>query len=387
MSEREHALLSASSAHRWLACPLSARLEETMPDTESESAKEGTLAHAIAELKVRSLFVEPIPKRTFNAEMKKLKKDELYQKEMDRFTDEYAEFIKEVALSCEEKPFVAVEKRVDYSTYAPEGFGTADCILISGGDLHVIDFKYGKNVSVSAEDNPQLKLYALGVLTEYAMFFQIETAHLHIFQPRAYEESIRYSQMAVSELLAWGESIKETAQLAFEGEGEQQTGEHCKFCRVKGFCREQAVKHLELETYGFRLPPVLLPEEVGEVLYKAKDLEAWVKSIKDWALAQLLSGFEVPGWKAVNGKSQRVWSDQEKAFKALTDGGIAEEILFERKPLTLAQIEKEVGKKELTAMVGDLIVKAPGKPTLAEETDKREAITGLTQAQEDFKNE
>lgn len=385
--EREHALLSASAAHRWLKCTPCARIEERLPDTQSESAKEGTLAHAIAELKLRNMAIEPMPKRTFNSKLKKLQAEPLYQKEMERHTDEYIEYIKEIMLRYPDKPFVQAETKVDYSAYAPEGFGTADCILICNQDMHIIDLKYGKSVAVSAVDNPQLKLYALGALSEFSIFFDIQNVYTHIFQPRAYEEVDRDWQTTTQELRAWGESIKETALKAFNGEGEQIVGEHCKFCRAKAICRAQANHNLELAKHDFKLPPTLSHGEVGAILAQARDLSSWVKKLEEWALSELLTGAQVPGWKAVEGRSSRSWADQEKAFSTLIENGIKEEILYERKPLTLAQIETEIGKKDFRAFVGNLVEKMPGKPTLAEETDKREAITNRASAQEDFKNE
>lgn len=387
MSERDHALLSASSAHRWLKCTPSARLEESLPDTESESAAEGTLAHAIAELKLRNMAIEPMPKRTFNSRMKKLKADPLYQKEMDRYTDEYVDYIREIMLQYNVAPFVRAEMEVDFSKYAPEGFGTADCILIAGREMHIVDFKYGKNVAVSALDNPQLMLYALGAMEEFALFYDIHHVYMHIFQPRAYEEAEQKSFMLAKHLKAWGAEIKDKAAAAFEGTGEQVVGDHCQFCRAKAICRKQADANLALARHEFKEPPLLNNYEVGDILLEARNLASWVKKLEDWALSQLLTGAVIPGWKAVEGRGSRNWSDQEKAFQAIIDGGIPKTMLYENKPLSVAALEKEIGGKELYALAGDMIVKTAGKPALVEESDKRQAITNKTSAQEDFKNE
>lgn len=387
MSEREHAILSASSAHRWLKCAPSARIEETLPDTESESAKEGTLAHAIAELKLRNLAVEPMTKRSFNAKMKKLQAEPFYQKEMDRYTDEYIDYIREIMLQYKTAPFVRAEMKVDFSKYVPEGFGTADCVLIAGKEMHIVDFKYGKNVAVSAMDNPQLKLYALGAMEEFALFYDIHHVYMHIFQPRAYEEVETKSFMLAKHLQEWGEGIKDKVAAAYEGTGDQVVGDHCRFCRAKAICRKQADTNLALARHDFKEPPILNNYEVADILLEAQHLASWVEKLQAWALSQLLAGSEVPGWKAVEGRGTRGWSDQEKAFQAIMDGGIPKTMLYENKPLTVAALEKEIGKKELYALAGGMIIKTAGKPALAQESDKRQAITNKTSAQEDFKNE
>lgn len=383
---RKHAVLSASSAHRWLVCTPSARMEEKLPDATSESAEEGTLAHAIAELKLRNMAINPIPKRAFNAKMKSMKESPLYQKEMDLYTDEYIDYIRGVMLLSPEKPLVRAEMRVDFSKYVPEGFGTSDCVLIFSKELHIVDFKYGKNVPVSAVDNPQLKLYALGAIDEFALFYDIERVFLHIFQPRSFEKAEATWEISSKKLKLWGEEIKDKVILAFEGKGEQVIGTHCTFCRAKGICRKQAEQNLALAQYEFKMPPIISHAEVGDILFKAKDLASWVKKLEEWALTEVLTGAEVPGWKAVEGRGSRAFADQDEAFKKLIENGVAEELLYERKPLTLSQIEKELGKKDFTAFVGDMVIKAPGKPTLVDESDKRNAITKIN-AQEDFKDE
>ncbi len=378
-----HALLSASSSHRWLHCPPSARLEEQFPDTTSDSAKEGTLAHEIAELKVRRYVVEPISTRTYNASLKKLKEHPLYLKEMDGGTDAYLEYVKELMLSYQgTKPYVQVEKRVSYDAYAKDGFGTADCIILAESDLHIVDFKYGRRNWVSAKDNPQLKLYALGVVDEYSLFYDIRNVHMHIFQPRM--GNTDSDQIAVIDLKAWGESIKPIAEMAHLGLGEQDYDEEiCKFCRAKAICTSRAEKNLELAKEDFKKPPLLSHFEVGALIKKAEDLAKWASDLKDWALGEVLKGADVPGWKAVAGRTSRSFTDQDQAFAALVGSGIDENMLYERKPLTLAAVETLVGKKPFQETVSDYVRVSPGKPTLVDGNDKRDAITKAT-AQEDF---
>lgn len=383
-AERDHALLSASAAHRWLVCTPSVRLEEQFPDTTSEYAKEGTLAHEIAELKLRKYFIEPMSQRTFNSRLNKFKKHELFQEEMLKHTDTYLEYLQSITLRLPSQPYVAIEKRVNYSTYAPKGFGTCDCIIIHGEDLYVTDFKYGKGVPVSAENNPQMKLYALGAYMEYNLLYPIKHVHLAIVQPRL--DSISEWSISIDELLAWGEEIKPIAQKAFNGEGEFVPGEHCKFCRAKAQCRARAEQYTALEDFKMMKPPLISNEEVGEILEKALHIEAWVKDLKEYALAECLKGNEIPGWKAVEGRSTRQFTDIDKAFEYLKQNGIDEAMLYERVPLTVAKIEKVLKKAEFTRLLEEpgFVVKTPGKPALVPISDKREAITATPDAASDF---
>lgn len=380
----KHALLSASGAHRWLECPPSARLEENFEDRPSDSAKEGTLAHAIAEAKVRNMLIDPLPKRSFNKILKDFTNNSMYQKEMDALTDEYAEYIREIMLSYTQKPYIAVEVKLNLSTYIPEGLGTADCIIISGNDLHIIDLKYGKNVPVSAEDNPQLKLYALGAVGEYELFYDIQSIHMHIFQPRNKNGGGTFTTN-VQELKAWGESIRPTVKMAYMGLGEQKAGPWCGFCKAKPICQKHAEKCRELAKLDFKKPELLSREEIGQILQTAKDVASWAKALEEYALSEVLKGNDVPGWKAVEGRKTRVWTDMDMVFKKLTSSGVSEEILWTKSPLTLAQVEKEIGKKEFNALVGDMVTTSTGKPTLVPDSDKRESIK--IKAADEFKEE
>ena len=380
----EHAVLSASGAHRWLECTPSARLEENFEDRPSESAKEGTLAHAIAEAKVRNMLIDPLPKRSFNKILKDFTNDSMYQKEMDALTDEYAEYIRSIVLSYPQKPYIAVEVKLDLSAYIPEGFGTADCIIISGNELHIVDLKYGKNVAVSAENNPQLKLYTLGAVGEYELFYDIQSVHMHIFQPRNSDGGGTFTT-SVQELKAWGESIRPTVEMAYMGAGEQKAGAWCGFCKAKPICQKHAEKCRELAKLDFKKPELLTLEEVGAILQKARDVASWVKVLDEWALAEALKGVDIPGWKAVAGRKTRAWTDMDTAFKKLTDSGIDEAVLWKKTPLTLAQVEDEIGKKDFATLVGDMVTTSTGKPALVPENDKRPALK--IKAADEFKEE
>jgi hypothetical protein len=380
-----HALLNASGASRWLNCPPSARLEEQFPDSTSEAAAEGTLAHALGELKLQKYFT-PMAKSTFTKAHNKIKKDPLYTKEMEDYTDEYLDYIKETALRYPSQPTVTIEKKVDFSSYAPQGFGTADCILISGDTLHIIDLKYGKGVPVSAEKNPQMRLYALGALKEYDFIYAINKVEMVIFQPRL--DNISVDAMEAETLLNWGNAfVKPLAQQAFKGEGVFTPGDHCRFCRAKAVCRARSEINTALEDFKGKLPPVLSNEEVGDLLLKAQDLAKWAEDLKEHALKMCLAGETVPGWKAVEGRSNRCFTDTDAAFKELTTKGLAkEEVLYIKKPITLTETEKLLGKKEFETVLSEFIIKPPGKPALAKATDKREPLTLKTDAKTDFAN-
>lgn len=394
-AERAHALLSASSAARWLVCPPSARLEENFPDTTSAFAREGTLAHELAELKLRRYAIEPMTQRTYTARFNRLKKHDLWQNEMDEHTETYLDYIKGVMLSYPAKPYVVAEKRVDFSAYVPKGFGTADCLIFAGSTLHVIDFKYGKGVPVSAEDNPQMKLYALGALLGYKLLYSIDTVKMAIIQPRL--NSISEWETSADALSDWGATVKMIAPIAYAGEGNFNPGDHCRFCKAKVQCKARAEKCMELLPEALKLTEENKknPFKAISGLYSNEDLpryikagaiiKAWYEDICEHALALCLNGEEVPGYKAVEGRGSRAFTDTDEAFSTLIAAGIDEAMLYERKPLTLAQTEKVVGKAKFAGLVGNYIVNNPGKPTLVPESDKRQAINNVVKATDVFK--
>ena len=375
-SQRDHAVLSASGSHRWLACTPSARLEEQFPDTTSEAALEGTLAHEICELKVQQLLNGV----DIEALIDTKREHELYQEEMDRYTSDYAEFIRNEMIGYPSNPYVALEKRVDLTAYIPEGFGSCDCILIGNNTIEVIDFKYGKGVPVSAENNPQMMLYALGAYEAYKVLFAFDKVKMTIFQPRI--DNTNSWECSLDELLAFGESVKIKATMAFNGAGEFEPGEHCRFCRARATCRARADHSVQLafeDGFGQK-GPLLDNSEIGKYIEMGEDVAKWVEDLKEYALSQCLAGQEVAGYKAVAGRSSRGWTDQDEAFNALMEYGVDEAMLYERKPLTVAKIEKMMGKKSFAEAIGGLVVKTEGKPTLVPESDKREAINSLEKA-------
>lgn len=381
---RTHALLSASGAHRWMHCTPSALLEAQFPDTASEAASEGTLAHEIAEVKLRH-YIDTINfgKRKLNAALSKLRKKPLYQPEMETYTDDYIDFIRHAGCAYEFMPFVQIEQKLDLTEYVPEGFGTADCLMIGGNVLHIIDFKYGKGVPVSAENNEQLQLYALGTVKAYEMLYKIDAVTMSIVQPRI--DNTNSWTASTGNLKKFGETVKERAALAIKGEGVYLPGDWCRFCRARHQCRARADKNIELAFDVGKKPPLITNVEVGEYLRKGEDVAKWLSELQDYALAECLAGRDVAGYKAVEGRGSRAWTDMDAAFEAIIEDGTDEAMLYERKPLTLAQVEKLMGKGHFSDVAGEFVVKNPGKPTLVPSTDKRQAITNKVSANEAFK--
>lgn len=403
--ERAHALLSASSAKKWIHCPPSAMLEASIPDEDSVYAKEGTLAHSICELKLSKLFTDKnMTERTYKSRLKKLQGNELYQPEMEGYTDEYVDYVSGIAFRFPAVPFIRIEETVHYSSWAPEGFGTVDCLIIYGNDMHIIDFKYGKGVPVKAEGNYQLALYALGAYQEYGFLFNIENVHLHIVQPRIPNNSSWSTSL--KELLTWGEKVvKPAAEKAIKGEGEFRPADYCSgdktnycregFCKAYGRCRATMEKNMALFEDAWdgqgntrKLPPLLSWEEVGHLLKKAMFLKSWVENLEKISLERIVSGETVPGWKIIEGRSNRTIPDPDAAFKELMEAGYEEAVLYDKRPLPLNSLEKLVSKEDKQNILAKYIVKPQGKPTLAPEDDARpEMVLKKISAEEAFGGE
>lgn len=380
----QHALLSASGAHRWLHCTGSPLLEKDFPDSTSVYAQEGTLAHYLCELKLMA-YTGEITKRKLTSMKNKLMKSELWQPEMDSTSEAYLDYIKDITMSYTVKPVILIEKKVDFSRYVPEGFGTADCLILAGDTLHVVDYKHGKGVVVDADHNPQMMLYALGAMSELSLLYRFKFVHMTIVQPRV--NNISEFTMAADELIEWGEKVvKPKAEAAISGNGEFEAGDWCRFCRAKQQCktRYEANDSLYPELSAQHDPRLITLEELGEYLKRGKDMAAWLEDMKEYALSESLAGADVPGWKAVEGRGSRAFTDTDEAVDTLIKNGIDESVLYERRVLTLAQMEKAVGKKAFGELVGDLVVKNPGKPTLVEESDKRPRITNQPTAADVF---
>lgn len=369
----KHALLSASGAHRWLECTPSAQLELQFPQSTSEYAEEGTAAHELCELTARYWLGE-ISEAEYENQRDELAKGKYYNAEMQECANDYAKFVAEKTAAARETcedAFTALEVRVDFSKYVKDGFGTGDCIIVSDNVLEIIDFKYGKGVRVEAAGNPQMKLYALGAYLEYNTLFDIDSVRMTIFQPRL--SGVQSSdEITVKELLEWAEKyVKPRAKLAYKGEGEFAPSEEvCKFCRAKAQCKARADKNLKLFDEA---PDVLLltPEDAGKILEQAGDIQSWLADLESLVSSTLLAGRPVEGWKMVEGRSNRRFADELKVVDAMKAAGYDESLLYERKLITLTQMEKDFGKKAVAETLGELIVKPQGKPTLAPAKDKR----------------
>lgn len=387
-----HALLSPSAASRWLNCTPAPRLEAELPDSTSTFAAEGTLAHSVCELLARKKFTIVKPS-AHNAALRKLKKDELWNDEMLATATTYVDHLAERSMEFRHKPYMAFEVKVDITDYAPEAFGTCDCVMIGGEELIITDYKHGKGVPVSAEDNPQMMLYALGALKLYRPIYgeAIKRVTVYIDQPRL--DSYSSHSMTVDELLAWGENIvKPKAAIAFAGLGNFTPGEHCRFCRAKAQCRARAGAHTALEDFKDailpgtpqeaqatpdNIPPLLTYAEIGDLLTRGKSLVDWYNSLEEYALNAVLNGKTIPGYKVVEGTSRATFApDFDTAANVLIAAGYKKATLYRDTPETLANLDKLVGgRAKLQELLGDHLYKPPGKPALAVESDKRPAYS------------
>lgn len=367
----KHAVLSASSSHRWLNCTPSAQLERNFENKDTTAAAEGTAAHEWCEYKLR----KALGKKVGNPPV-----SEYDSQEMHDCTDDYVTYILELLEAAKKDcsdPLLLIEQRLDFSQYVPDGFGTGDCLIISDDTLHIIDFKYGVGVLVESENNPQMMLYALGALSLYDSLYDIKKVSMTIFQPR--RENISAWTISISELLDWAKNeLQPKAQLASKGEGEFCTGEWCTFCRAKVKCRARAEACLELAKYEFQMPPLLEDYEIEEILEKIDTLIDWAGKIKDYAFNAALRGKQWNNFKLVEGRSNRKYTDEKAAAEAVIKYG---KDPYEHKILGITAMTKLLGKKQFEELLGGLICKPQGKPTLAPMSDKRPAINT---AQADF---
>lgn len=373
-----HALLSASSSHRWLNCPPSARLCEGYEDRGSEYAQEGTDAHSLCEHKLKLALgmetTDPTESLSF------------YSEEMEQCACEYAayvtELLAEVKKTCAD-PVVLIEQRLDFSRFVAEGFGTGDCVIIADGTLYIVDYKHGKGVEVSASENPQMMLYALGALELFDGIYDIDTVRMAIFQPR--RDNVSVCVMEKEDLLQWAHNdLMAKAKLAYEGGGEFACGDWCRFCKAKAACRKRAEYNLELARYDFAMPDTLEDEEIAAILAKADELAAWAADVKEYALQQALNGTEYDGFKVVEGRSNRRYTNEEAVAEKVTKAGFNP---YEQKLLGITAMTTVLGRKKFDELLGSLVEKPQGKPALVPESDKRQAMkieTPAESAKNDF---
>lgn len=373
-ADRAHALLSPSGSHRWMHCTPSARLEEPLPNSTSAAAEEGTVAHELAEYALEKYISgEYMPLLDELPTPKHIAESPYYSPEMDRYVSDYVCYVCDIfeKVECAE---MHIERKFDLTSYVPECFGSCDCDIVGKKVLDIIDLKYGKGVQVDAKDNSQLMMYALGVLRTLSPKRQseIETVRMHIAQVRLGNYSV--FEMPARDLTHWGiHVLRPTAEKAFAGQGNTVVGSHCKFCKFKPQCRAQRDALVnEFETHGDT--KALTLDEIGDILLKADMFTDWLSSVKSHALSEALAGKTVTGWKLVEGRSIRTVTDEEKAVEILVGMGYTEEELKNHKLKGIGDLEKMVGKKALSMNLGDIIVKPKGAPTLALESDKREAL-------------
>lgn len=375
MPPKGHAVLSASSSERWLHCPPSARLCESYEDKGSDYAAEGTDAHELCEYKLRKALGMEAQDPTENLTW--------FNEEMADCANGYAAYVLEQVEAAKQTcadPVVLIEQRVDFSRWVESGYGTADCIIIADGTLQIIDYKHGLGVLVSAEENPQMQCYALGALELFDDIYDIDSVRMTIYQPR--RDNVSTYEISKDELYRWADEVlKPTADLAFAGDGNFLCGEWCGFCKAKHDCRARADANMELARYDFKLPPLLTDEEVEEIISRVDDLVAWASDIKDYALQQAISGKEWNGWKLVEGRSNRKYTNETVVAGAVTDAGFDP---YERKVLGVTAMQKLLGKSRFEELLAAYIEKPQGKPTLVPESDKRPA---MNTAKNDFMEE
>ena len=368
----KHALLSASSSHRWIACPPSALLSKKFEDSSSSFAQEGTDAHTLAQYKLEKSLGLPTKDPTESLSF--------YDEEMNDHAENYAAFVLEQLEKAKETcvdPQVLIEQKLDFSSYVPEGFGHVDCLIIADGTLTVIDYKYGLGIKVSSERNPQMFCYALGGLALFDGIYDIDNVRLVIYQPR--RENISEYSVSKSELIQWAEDVlSPTAELASKGEGEYKAGEHCQFCKAKATCRKRAEYNLELAKYDFEVPATLDHDEIAAILVKADELVSWANDIKEYALKEALNGTKFEGFKLVAGRSNRKYTDEAAAADLVIAAG---KDPFEKKLLGITAMTALLGKKAFEDILGGLTYKPPGKPVLVTADDKRPEFNS---AYEDF---
>ena len=369
-SARAHAALSASSSHRWMMCPPSVKLSGQFADKPSSYAEEGTFLHELSEMKLHRYLGDMTPE-VLEAQYAAHRDNDFYSDEAESVTDEYVDFcietIESVRASCPD-PLILVEHRLDFSEYVPEGFGTGDLVIVADGVLEVVDFKGGRGVRVEAERNSQLMLYGLGALLEFEALYDIRNVRMTIVQPRL--NNISTYETTTDELIRWAEKeVRPKALLAYEGKGEFCAGEWCRFCRARYTCRKRSEYHMRLAERDFKAPDLLTDEEILDILPVAESLNNWVADLIAYATQQAVDGKTWPGYKLVAGRSVRRYTSEAEVIKAATEAGFTD--IYKTTLLDVGDLEKRMGRKKFSEVLGKYIVKPLGAPTLVPETDPR----------------
>ena len=386
----EHARLSASGSHIWLNCTPAVRLSEGLPDKQTAFTLEGTTAHRLAELRLGRIY-ELISKREYDTGIREVQASEFYSAEMEEYITRYIDWVTETYNGIQrdsEDYELLTEQRLDFSAWVPGGFGTGDVVIIADGTLTVIDLKYGKGVPVDAHENPQLMLYGLGAYDAFSLSNDIRRVRMIINQPRL--DSISEYELPVEELVKWGEeTVRPRAEMAMKGEGEAHPGDWCRFCKCRAVCKARAEEALEVAKHEFKEPSLLTDEEISDILGRIGRIQSWISDVKEYAQTEAENGRHWPGWKLVEGRSNRKYSDPVEVERRLLEAGFEKVLLFKDPELLgISAMEKVVGgKKKLEQICEGLIVKPPGAPTLVPESDKRPAINAADSAKADFENE
>ena len=372
---RTHAVLSASSSHRWLMCPPSVKLSEQFEDKPSVYAEEGTFLHELSEMKLHRYLGDMTPE-TIEAQYAEHRDNDFYSDEAESVTDEYVDFcietIESVRASCPD-PLILVEHRLDFSEYVPEGFGTGDLVIVADGVLEVVDFKGGRGVRVEAERNSQLMLYGLGALLEFDPLYDIRNVRMTIVQPRL--NNISTYETTTDELIRWAEKeVRPKALLAYEGKGEFCAGEWCRFCRARYTCRKRSEYHMRLAERDFKAPDLLTDEEILDILPVAESLNNWVADLIAYATQQAVDGKTWPGYKLVAGRSVRKYTSEAEVIRAATEAGYTD--IYKTTLLGVGDLEKRMGRKKFSELLGKYVVKPVGAPQLVPESDPRKPYAG-----------
>lgn len=386
-SNRAHALLSASGSHRWLNCTPSAKLEDAYGErTTSAYAAEGTLAHELAELFIRQNILDNISEEEADSTYERIVNDKLYSIEMPDHVNTFVDYCLAQYQEAQQTGFsdLRSECKVDLRDYVPDSFGTVDCTVVSEDTLEVIDLKYGKGVPVYAEWNTQLMLYALGMLSEISMLYNISKVRCTIIQPRI--DNISSWEISVEELYDWAEKeLRPKAEQAFAGEGELNSGDWCKFCAVKNKCRKLYEDQVELAKLEFKKAPLLSDEEIAHVLTKGPQIVEWINGLMDYARDEAVNNNKIwPGFKLVAGRANRKWRDEDEAAERIAEIApeLSEDEIFKVKLNGITDIEKKIGKTKF-ALLGDVVIKPQAAPVLVPENDRRPAL-GIEDAKKDF---
>jgi hypothetical protein len=383
LSAPAHAKLSASGSEKWLTCTPSARFEEHFPDEQSAYAAEGTFAHAVFENELR-LWLGHIRDDDHAQNLAVLRRNPMWSEDLKGYVDAALvvalERIDDAKAACKD-PVVLVEQRLDFSPWVPEGFGTGDLVIVTDDAIEVLDLKYGKGVPVSAQGNSQMRLYGLGAYNELAHLYAADRVRMTVLQPRL--ENYSTEEISVADLLDWAANeVVPRAQLAWAGEGEFVAGDHCTscFCKARFTCAARAQANLQLAKAEFALvkPDEMTQEQIVQVLERGPAVAAWIADVQAHALSQATKhGAAWPGFKLVAGRSVRKYSNHDAVADKLREAGVEEALIYERSLRGITAMETLLGKKRFNQLLGDLISKPEGKPTLVPEGDKRLAINSV----------